>query len=290
MQRGLLGQVTVGDQPRQQMHHEMVGTAMARMLALTDVLELVIDALNDRPLAQQELVDQREDAPTHVLASFGDQVEAVGDEQFLGERLGEVALVARGFAKEPPHQAGHRPTVVHVARSQAHGQEVAAVVDDQMELEAIEPAHGRRAVSCIGPKDAMGVDARGAADAQASGIDQADARTRAELRVQTDRQGQQHARHESNEACIADHLRELGAQLCLDMLGVKALEGAIARLFEQDQVRHHLAGRQSGSAAPLAATRRELLLFPPRGKLLPERIHRSVQVEYTHARYLQLGA
>ncbi len=41
MQRGLLGLVAIGDEAREQVDEEVGGTAMARVLDLTDVLELV---------------------------------------------------------------------------------------------------------------------------------------------------------------------------------------------------------------------------------------------------------
>src|SRR5258708_35518962 len=81
---------------------------------------------------------------------------------------------------------------------------------------------------------------------------------------------------------------ELRTQLALHVLRVEALEGAVARLLEQDENRHDLAGMQGGGA-PTPPTCRHLLLFPDRLELLPERIHRAVQVEYTHEQYLQTG-
>jgi len=52
--------MTVGDQTGQQMRQEVVRAAMAGMLDLTHVLELIVDALDDGPLAEQQFVDERE--------------------------------------------------------------------------------------------------------------------------------------------------------------------------------------------------------------------------------------
>jgi hypothetical protein len=206
MERRLFGQVTVGHQPRQQVDQEVERATMPHVLNLTDVLELVVDTLDDRPLAQQQLVHQAEQPPAHGLAGFGDEVYAVMHQQVLRERLGDIALVAEEFAKEPSYQARHGPTVVHVARRETNGEQLAPVIDDQMQLEPIEPAQGCFAASRIGAKDAMGVDAWCAADAQTGGIHEADARTGAELCVHIERQRQQDARQQIDEAGIADQL------------------------------------------------------------------------------------
>lgn len=88
--------------------------------------------------------------------------------------------------------------------------------------------------------------------ASAGGIDEADPAAWAELGVQRDRQGQQDPRHEGDNARVADQVRELGAQLGLDVLGGEALEGALARLLEEEQNGHALARTQLRGA--LAAT------------------------------------
>jgi hypothetical protein len=46
MERGLLGLVTVSGEAREQVDEEVVGTAVARVLNLADVLELIEDGLN----------------------------------------------------------------------------------------------------------------------------------------------------------------------------------------------------------------------------------------------------
>ncbi len=115
MRRGLFGLVAVGDEPSEQVDEEIVGTAMAGMLDLADVLELVVDALNDRSLAQQELVGGGEDPLAHILAQLGDQQDALGREELLGERLGDVATVAKQLAEEAAHETGNLSAVIDVA-------------------------------------------------------------------------------------------------------------------------------------------------------------------------------
>ena len=44
--------MAVGNEPSDQVHQKVNRAAMARMLDLTDVFELIIDGLNDSSLAQ----------------------------------------------------------------------------------------------------------------------------------------------------------------------------------------------------------------------------------------------
>lgn len=73
---------------------------MARMLNLADVFELIIDGFNDGALAQEQLVREGEQPVAHVFAQLGDQRKTLGDEELLGQRLGEIALIAKEFAEE----------------------------------------------------------------------------------------------------------------------------------------------------------------------------------------------
>jgi hypothetical protein len=103
----------------------------------------------------------------------------------------------------------------------------------------------------------------------------------AELGVQIHREGQQDARHERHEPRVAYQAGQFTPQGGLDMARVKVLEGAVARGLEQDQDRHELARAQPGSASA-TPFRPQSLPLPQRLKLSPKRIHRAVQVEYTH--------
>ena len=90
--------MTVGDEPCDQIDQEVDGAAMARMLNLTDVFELIGDGLDDGAFAQEELVGPVEQTVVHLFAQLGDELEPVGDQQLLGQRLGQIAFVAKEFA------------------------------------------------------------------------------------------------------------------------------------------------------------------------------------------------
>ena len=68
VETGFLRQVSVGNQAGQQIDHEIGRTAMASMLDLRDILELVNDGLDDRPFTQQHLVLHLDQPVLHILA------------------------------------------------------------------------------------------------------------------------------------------------------------------------------------------------------------------------------
>src|SRR5262249_46767622 len=155
--------------------------AATRALDLTDVLELVNDRLDERALAQKQLVRGTQEVMAHVLAQLGDQSEALLEGEALGEGLRNVALVGKELPKEPMDKAGNRFAVVEIARDEAEGQPLATVIHHQMQFEAVEPAHRGLAAVGIDTKDAMCLDALGATDGQRGEVDEADARTFAAL-------------------------------------------------------------------------------------------------------------
>ena len=75
--------MTIGNEPCDQIHEEVDGTAMAGMLDLTDVFELVIDGLDDGSFAQEELVGPLEQAVVHLFAQFRDEMQSVVHQQLL---------------------------------------------------------------------------------------------------------------------------------------------------------------------------------------------------------------
>jgi hypothetical protein len=63
----------------------------------------------------------------------------MGHQQLLSERLGEIAFGAFEFAHQAFRQLGNGMPIIDVARGEAKGQELALIVDNQMEFEAEEP-------------------------------------------------------------------------------------------------------------------------------------------------------
>ena len=60
--------MAVGDQATEQVDQEVSHTALPGMFNLGNILQLVIDGFNNRPLPQQQLVPQGQRTLLHVLA------------------------------------------------------------------------------------------------------------------------------------------------------------------------------------------------------------------------------
>lgn len=122
------------------MHHEVDGTAVARVFNLGDILELVDDGFNDGALTEQELVAQQHQLVLHIGFELGNQFNPLLSE-LVTQRFGEVALVAKQFTEQAFDQLGNWLTVIDIAASDTNGKQFAPVIDDEMEFETEEPAH-----------------------------------------------------------------------------------------------------------------------------------------------------
>jgi hypothetical protein len=139
MQGRLFGLMAVGKKASKQMDHKIGGAAVAGVLNLRNVLELVDDGPGGGSFAHQELVAQVHQAAGHVLTQPRDEVESLLKKQ-LGERSGDVASVANEFAAQSLDQERNRAAIIHISWSQATGQQLSLVFDRRMEFEAKEPA------------------------------------------------------------------------------------------------------------------------------------------------------
>jgi hypothetical protein len=121
VQRGLLGLAAIGDEAREQVDEEIERAAVARVLDLADVLELVNNRLDERPLAQQEPIGELEELLAHVLAQFGDEAQSVGEEEALGERRRDGALSPkrRPNSRRTKRGTGRRSSVLPGVRHSA---------------------------------------------------------------------------------------------------------------------------------------------------------------------------
>ena len=123
MQGRLFGLMAVGKKAITQMDHKIGGAAVAGVLNLGNVLELVDDGLNDGSFAHQELVAQVHQAVGHVLTQPRDEVESLLKKQ-LGKRNGDVASVANEFAAQSLDQERNRTAIIHISWSQVTGQQL----------------------------------------------------------------------------------------------------------------------------------------------------------------------
>jgi hypothetical protein len=67
---------SIGDYGGYHVDYAVDGTAMASVLDLTDIFQLIVHALDQRPLAQQEFVEQRHQLVLHVALQFSNQLQS----------------------------------------------------------------------------------------------------------------------------------------------------------------------------------------------------------------------
>ena len=112
------------------------------MLDVADVLQLVIDRLDKGPLPEQYLVVEVHQRVFHVLLDFGDEMNVVNEEH-LEEVLADVSPVSEDFPEEFLREVPvlQRFSVIRVPWREHPLDDFALLVDDQVQLESVEPPH-----------------------------------------------------------------------------------------------------------------------------------------------------
>src|SRR3990172_3038148 len=127
-------------------------------------------------VAQENLVQQGHEFVLHVAFELGDELDVLVKEG-LKEQFGDVPSVSKELAPESFNEFRHGYSVIHIAGGEAAGQQFTFIIDDQVQLEAIEPVH--TGLATHGPlfKDPMRSNAPIVADCQGSGIEKGNAGT-----------------------------------------------------------------------------------------------------------------
>ena len=111
----------ISDQTTDQIDHEIGKAAMTGVFNLGNVLELVNDGLNHRPLPLPELVSHVHEAIFHSGFDLGNELDTVFPELFE-QSLRQITFVAEELTKEPFDQLGNGTPIIDVARRQTTGQ------------------------------------------------------------------------------------------------------------------------------------------------------------------------
>jgi hypothetical protein len=106
-------------------------------------------------LRKRSLSDHSSSRLGILPAQLGDQVQSLGDQQLLGQWLREIAFVAKKLAHQAFRELRNRMPIIDIARGQAKGQDLTLNARDQVQLEAVEPAHRGLAPSSTLVKDAI---------------------------------------------------------------------------------------------------------------------------------------
>src|SRR3954447_19741247 len=121
-------------------------------------LEDIEHSLDDEALAQHDLVTQQHQMVAHVAPDAGDQVQAALPE-FGEHRAADIALVGIELAPQVLGDLVEHGAVGGVAGGDLQRHDLALVVDHEVQLEAIEPAHGGLAAGGQAVEHPMAVDA-----------------------------------------------------------------------------------------------------------------------------------
>ena len=132
---------------------------MTRMLNLRDILELVNDAFDNRPATKQNAIQKLHQPVLHVLAHFGDQAQIEQVPQCALQRFGEIALVAKEFAKQLLDQPHNRSAVIYTAGRETESQDFTPVIDHRIQFEAKKPAARGLSALCQRGKNPVSVSA-----------------------------------------------------------------------------------------------------------------------------------
>lgn len=232
--------MAVCNQATDEIDAEIEGTAVTGVLNLRNVLELVGDSFNDGAFAQEQFVTERHQSVLHVGLEASDELNAVL-KQLLEHRLRQIAFVAEQLAKQPLGQLGQQLDIGTMSGRQTASKQFAAVVDDQVQLEAEAPAT-RTAPACRQPsKDFVLMNTTIITDGDEGRVDEAHPPTASKQTEQVGAQEREDTRHQLDEARVAHQVRELSTQIDLDVLGVVGFERPVLALVEMDQDRHEFA-------------------------------------------------
>ena len=155
----------VSDDARHEVDHEVGNRAMAGVLDLAQVFQLVKDGFDDAVLAQEGLIEGGQVNGFHVFSELGHQTNAVFL-QPLGEPFGPISLVGIEGAKQAVTQLAQGLAVIDIAGRQFDGEQFADMVDHHMQLEAEKPAGRGFATRRASLKNAMATDAQVVTDGQ----------------------------------------------------------------------------------------------------------------------------
>ena len=130
----------IGYDRGQDVDNPLAGTAVPSVFHLAPIFQLIVDALDQRPLTEQELIDHRHEFVVPVALEFGEQLQTVCP-QLLEPFLADVATIAEPFAPEWADQLGDGTAILDLSRCECEAEPFTLLVDDQMQLEALEPTH-----------------------------------------------------------------------------------------------------------------------------------------------------
>ena len=132
-----------------------------------------------------------------------------------------------------------------IAGSDLESEKFSTLIDDEMELESIEPSH--RVFSSLREflENLMGLDSAVRTDDDRCGVDIGDSGHSSLSRLQVGAERYHRLSHEFDKAIIANEMRKSFFEIIDYEFGIIRLEMAIIRGVEENGDRHHLAQGKS---------------------------------------------
>ena len=196
------------------------------MLYLTYILQFVVDRFNDRTLPQQYLIAHCHQAVFHVVPDLGDELHPI-DEEELGELFADIALIGKQLPEDPVQEpfALQRGPIIGTGLSDGEIEYFALVVYDDVQLEAMEPAHGRFPRIGNSLEDFVAANALIFADADGRGIYERNPRALSQTAgFQEQGQGHQVLLHQFCKPIVRNGIWELVCHVLLKVEQVEMFE------------------------------------------------------------------
>mgnify|MGYP001791705107 CR=1 FL=1 len=168
---------------------------------------------------------------------------------------------------------GHGLAVVGVSRCQGQVEQLASVVDHQMQFESEEPIHRSLAPRCQVAKDAMLANAFVVTDLEASRIDETDARTTPEASTQVSAKRNESGGEPFDEALVTHPIWKGARPVLAYLFRVVPLEVPVAFLVKRNQDGQNLAQTHAARTLPRFYVAFQELLLPARFKFSAEIVY-----------------
>lgn len=226
---------------------------MSCMLNMTDILELIVDSLYDRSLAEHDFVMKVHERVLHVLLDFCDQVYVIHEKAFE-EILADITPVGKDLSEKSLRKflVFQRLTVIAVPWRELPLDDFPLVVDDQMKLESVEPSH--RALSLLSPAfhGLVHVHPLDMAGHQRSGVDDGDTRAFAQgACLKEQEQVKPDFGLALYESVVGDYSGELFAHVPADVAQIERFQIAEVTDVEQDEDGHDFTVRHASRTVPM---------------------------------------
>ena len=154
---------------------------MSCMLDVACVLEFFVHGFDNHPLPQYDLVIEVHQGILHVLLDLCDEMDVIHEKR-LKKTLADIPPVGEELSKEFVRKllVFKWIPVINISWRKHPLYDFCLVIDDQVQLESVEPAHCALALCCQSPHCLVHVHALDVTAHQRCGVDDGYARTPAQ--------------------------------------------------------------------------------------------------------------